>query len=136
MTTIPAGVTTVALGNQAHEVAVNAAGTRAAVSIDSGGLQVVDLTTSPPSLVGPVVEQSIVADPLGVPISADGMRAIHVKEQSPASAVIVVDITGSNPALVATVPLAGLSPSAVASNPVTGAALIARDDGVAILIPP
>ena len=135
VTTVPAGVTTVALGNQAHGVAVNAAGTRAAVSIDTGGLQLIDLTTSPPTLLGGVVGP-LSADPLGVAISPDGTRAIYAQEQQPSSAAIVVDITGSTPSVVATVPLAVLSPSAVAFNPATGAALIAGDDGVAVLNPP
>ena len=135
VTTVPAVVTTVALGNQAHGVAVNAAGTRAVVSIDTGGLQVLDLTTNPPSLVGSVVGP-LVADPLGVAISPNGTRAIYAQESQPVSAAIVVDITGPTPSVVATVPLAILSPSAVAFNPATGTALIAGDDGVAVLNAP
>jgi DNA-binding beta-propeller fold protein YncE len=135
VTTVPAGVTTVALGNQAHGVAVNAAGTRAVVSIDTGGVQVLDLTTIPPSLIGSVVGP-LTGDPLGVAISPDGTRAIYAQESTPAPAAIVVDLSGVTLSVVATVPLSILSPSAVAFNPATGAALIAGDDGVAVLNPP
>ena len=133
-TTVPAGVTTVALGNQAHGVAVNAAGTRAVVTIDTGGLQVLDLTTTPPTLLGSVVGP-LAGDPLGVAISPDGTRAIYAQESTPSSAAVVIDITGT-PSLIGSVPLSILSPSAVAFNPVTGAALIAGDDGVSVLNAP
>ncbi|MEO8133548.1 MAG: LamG-like jellyroll fold domain-containing protein, partial [Betaproteobacteria bacterium] len=134
VTNIPAIVTTVALGAQAHAVAVNAAGTRAVVTVDTGGLQVVDLTTNPPSLVG-VVVGSLAADPLGVAISPDGTRAIYVNESLPAPEAIVVDITGPVPSVIAAVSLTVLSPSAVAFS-AAGAALVAGDDAVAVLQPP
>ena len=116
------------------DVAVNPAGTRAAVALDSGGLQVVDLTTSPPSNLGPPLGPT--GDPLGVAISKDGARAIFVYESIPAPQAVVVNLTGAMPALEATVPLSLAAPSAVAINPATGDAVITGDDGLAILHPP
>ncbi len=136
LTVTPAGVTTVALGNQGLDVAVNAAGTRAAVSIDNGGLQVVDLTTSPPSLLGVVLGPGQgTADSLGVAVSPDGTRAVYVDESTPAAEANVINLTGA-PAFVNTVPIALANPSGVAFNPVTGAVLISADNGVAILNAP
>lgn len=147
LTTVPAGITTVPLsgGNQAHAVAVNAAGTRAAVSLDeTGGMQTIDLTTTPPSLLGGVVGP-VPGDPHGISVSPDGTRVIYVDEELPPTPsaeqtgsggrINVINVSGS-PAFVNSVPMSVLSPSAVAFNPVTGAALIAGDDGVAVLNPP
>ena len=94
LTTVPAGVVAVPLGNQAHAVAVNAAGTRAAVTIDSGGLQVIDLTTTPPSLVGGLLGPNS-ADTLGGGISPDGTRAVYVDRTGPASVKRREEIVGS-----------------------------------------
>ncbi len=136
LTVTPAGVTIVALGNPGLVVAVNAAGTRAAVSIDTGGLQVVDLTTSPPSLLGAVLGPGQgTADPQGAAVSPDGSRAIYVDESTPAAEANVINLTGA-PAFVNSVPIALASPSGVAFNPVTGAVLISADNGVAILNAP
>jgi hypothetical protein len=137
LTTVPAGVTVVALaaGNNGLAVAVNALGTRAAVTIDNGGLQVVDLTTTPPSLVGsPVGPIGAFSDPLGVAISPDGTRAVYVDEENPSEANVINIVAA--PSLVNSVPIALMSPSAVAFNPVSLAVLVAADNGVAILNPP
>jgi DNA-binding beta-propeller fold protein YncE len=136
LTVTPAGVTTVALGTPGLDVAVDAAGTRAAVSLDGGGLQVIDLTTSPPSLLGGVLGPGIgTADPLGVAVSPDGSRAVYVDESIPAAEANVINLTGA-PAFVNTVPIALSSPSGVAFNPATSAVLISADNGVAILNAP
>ncbi|HEY6066548.1 MAG TPA: hypothetical protein VIY96_10345 [Thermoanaerobaculia bacterium] len=137
LSTVPAGVTVVSLGNQGLDVSVNVAGTRAVVSIDNGGIQLVDLTTSPPSLMGGPTGPGLgTADPLGVAVSPDGTRAIYVDERIPASEANVMNITGLTPSLVNSVPIALFSPSAVAFNPVTAAALVHGDVGVAILNAP
>lgn len=135
LTVTPAGVTTVSMApNQGLAIAVNPLGTRAVVTVDAGGLRVVDLTTSPPSLVGGLVGPvGPGSDPLGVAISPDGTRAIYVDEENPPEAN-VIDVT--TPGLVNSVPISLLSPSAVAFNPLTSAALVAADDGVAVLNPP
>ncbi len=136
LTVTPAGVTMVALGNSGLVVAVNAAGTRAAISIDFGGLQVVDLTTSPPSLLGAVLGPGQgTADPQGAAVSPDGSRAIYVDESTPAAEANVINLTAA-PSFVNSVPIALASPSGVAFNPVTGAVLISADNGVAILNAP
>ena len=135
LSTVPAGVTTVSLGGTfGHAVAVNSASTRAAVSLDDGGMQTVNLTTVPPTLIGAPVGPSN-ADPLGVAVSPDGTRAIYVDEEFPAPEANVVNITGT-PALVNSVLLPDESPSAVAFNPVTAAALIASDNGIFVLNAP
>lgn len=132
---VPATITSIALGHEGVAVAVDPAGTRAVVSLASGGAQVVDITTNPPALIGDPVGPAD-ADSLGVGFSSDGTRAIYVDESTPAREANVVDPRGL-PSLVGTVPLPGIvAPSAVAFNPVTGTALIAGDDGVAVLDPP
>jgi hypothetical protein len=113
--------------------AINAAGTRAAVTIDTGGLQLVDLTTDPPSFLGAVLGPE--GDPQGVAISPDGSRAIFVYESSPEPQAVVVALDTSPASVVAIVPVALSSPSAVAFTS-TGDALIAGDDGVAIVKSP
>lgn len=135
LSVIPAAVTTVSLGgNQGLAVAVNPAGTRAVVTIDLGGLQTIDLTATPPTLIGTPVG-SLAADSLGVAVSPDGTRAIYVDESLPAPEANVVDISAT-PTLLNTVPISLNSPSAVAFNPVSTAVLIAADDGVAFLNSP
>ena len=136
MTTTPAGMATVALGTPGFAVAVNTAGTRAVVSLDGGGLQVVDLTSSPPSLLGLPLGPGVGnADSEGVAISPDGNWAIYLDESTPASEANVIDLRGT-PTFVRSVPLSLRSPSGIAFNPASGAALISGDDGVAILNPP
>lgn len=132
---VPAGVTTIAAGAPTHSVGVNPAGTRAAISLDQGGMILMDLTTSPPSLMGGPVG-AVPADPLGIDVSPSGTRAVYVDEESPAPRANIIDISGSAPVWLNTIPLALRSPSAVAFNPVTGAVLIAGDDGVAVINSP
>ncbi|MEO8431252.1 MAG: choice-of-anchor D domain-containing protein [Acidobacteriota bacterium] len=134
LSTVPATITSIALGAEGIAVAVNAAGTLAVVSLASGGAQAVDLTTNPPSLVGAAVGSE--SDTLGIGMSDDGTRAIYVDQSTPAREANVVDLTGT-PSIANIVFLPTLAaPSAVAFNPVTGTALIAGDDGVAVLPPP
>ncbi|HXN14943.1 MAG TPA: choice-of-anchor D domain-containing protein [Usitatibacter sp.] len=117
-------------------VAVNSAGTRAAVTLDdTGGLQVIDLSSwLAPAKVGAPVGP-LGADPLGVAISLDGRLALYVDESTPAGEANVVDISGAAPVVVRTIPLGVLSPSGVALNPATGEAVISGDDGTAIIDP-
>jgi hypothetical protein len=122
-------------GQEAVMVAVDPAGTRAAVTLDSGGVLVVDLTTTPPSFVGGPVGPR--GDALGVAVSPDGTVAIAAYETLPQAAAVVVNISGT-PSANTPVPLSSPlgSPSAVAFNPVNREALVAGDDFLAFLQPP
>lgn len=135
LSTVPAGVTTVSLGgSNGLAVAVNAASSRAVVTLDNGGLQTVNLTTAPPTLIGAPVGPAN-ADPAGVAVSPDGTRAIYVDEEVPVPEANVVNISAA-PALVKSVLLPDESPSSVAFNPVTAAALIGTDNGIVVLNAP
>jgi hypothetical protein len=137
LSTTPPGRQIVSLpaGQEAVMVAVNPAGSRAVVTLDSGGVLVVDLTTAPPSVVGGALGPR--GDALGVAVSPDGTVAIAAYESLPQASVVVVDIRGT-PAANAPVPLSSPlgSPSAVAFNPVNSEALVAGDDFLAFLQPP
>lgn len=145
LTSTPPGnvLATIALNSPPATVAVDAANNRAVVSLDLGGVQVVNLTTN--SLVGPELGDS--GDTLGVAIAPAGTPAVAVYESSsstsPRPYAMVVSV-GATPAVTGTVPLAStprgpndlIQPSAVAFNPVTSEALIVGDDGIAVLKPP
>ena len=137
MTASPPTSTSVDMVNDGLAVAINPTGTRAVVTLDDfGGVQVVDLTTTPPTLVGAPVGPLNPADPQGVAISITGTRAIYVDESTPVPEANVVDISGA-PSLVNTFPIPGLTEiSAVAVNPVSGVILIRGDEGVALVNPP
>ena len=137
LTVSPPTNTSVTLPDDGLVVRVNPAGTRAVVTLDdNGGLQVVDLTVSPPVLIGTPVGPLSPADPQGVAIIPNGTRAIYVDESNPTAEANVIDITAA-PSLVNTVPITLLTElSAVVVNPVTAQILIRGDEGVGIMSAP
>jgi DNA-binding beta-propeller fold protein YncE len=137
-TPLPGNVlATVALPSPGTAIAVDRKRKRAVVSLDAGGVQVVDLSKN--ALVGPELGEA--GDTLGVAIAPGGTPAIAVYESSSetvfAPFALLVRL-GPTPSVMGTVDLSAalVEPSAVAFNPLNGDALIAGDDGVSILKPP
>jgi uncharacterized repeat protein (TIGR01451 family) len=119
----------------AVDVAVNPAGTRAAVTIN-GGIQLYDLTTATPTFLGE--DNTIAGDARGVVITSDGTKALFVEtgrvgENSPR--LFVFDITGSAPVSVSSLQLPDWVPTAVRLLP-SGTAVIASRFGVFFVDPP
>jgi hypothetical protein len=149
LTTTPPGDPTrtvvIPLRSPAISIAVDTARNRAAVGLDLGGVQVVDLVTN--TLVGPELGDS--GDTLGIAIAPSGSPAITVYETRGNSQVTgfpyaMVVALGATPSVTNLVDLSGMptaagfspAPSGVTFNPITNDALVVGDFGVGILKPP
>jgi hypothetical protein len=120
-------------------VAVNPAGTKAIVTLDDiGGAQVLNISDiAAPLRDGVVFQDLIFEEPLGVAVAPDGRYAIYVNEDRSNPQAVVVDISVSlEPWIVTAIPLELNSPSSITINPTTAEAVIAGDNGLAILKPP
>jgi hypothetical protein len=138
----PSNKVVVRLSSPGITVAVDTARKRAAVGLDLGGVQLVDLATN--TLVGPELGES--GDTLGIAIAPAGTPAIAIYESHSSTktfpSALVVNV-GAAPSIAGTIDLSSMDelgrrgePSAVVFNPVTADALIAGDFGVAIIPPP
>ncbi len=112
-----------AAGSAPSAIAVNTAtGTAVVANTGTNTVQLIDLTTNPPSLKGSPIAAG--TSPTGVAI--DNIRNLAVVVNSGSNSVSIVDLSPSPAVVTATISAnIGPAPVAVAVNPLTGIAVVA-----------